>query len=96
MKSILVLLLAMAVICLARGHRAPSVQRDSRGRIARSATVKHDFRRTHPCPATGKTTGACPGYVIDHVKALKRGGADAVSNLQWQTTAAAKAKDRVE
>jgi hypothetical protein len=34
--------------------------------------------------------------VVDHVKPLKRGGADAPSNMQWQTKADAKAKDRVE
>ncbi len=45
---------------------------------------------------TGKTSGACPGYGIDHKAPLKRGGADAPSDMQWQTTADAKAKDRVE
>jgi hypothetical protein len=34
--------------------------------------------------------------VVDHVIALKRGGADAPSNMQWQTIADAKAKDRIE
>jgi hypothetical protein len=34
--------------------------------------------------------------VIDHVTALKRGGADDPSNMQWQTIDAAKAKDKVE
>jgi 5-methylcytosine-specific restriction endonuclease McrA len=34
--------------------------------------------------------------VIDHIVPLKRGGKDASSNMQWQTKAAAKAKDRVE
>jgi hypothetical protein len=33
---------------------------------------------------------------VDHVQALKHGGADSPSNMQWQTTAAAKAKDRTE
>ena len=44
----------------------------------------------------GAGSGACLGYVIDHKTALKRGGADAPNNMQWQTTAEAKAKDRVE
>jgi hypothetical protein len=34
--------------------------------------------------------------VIDHVKPLKRGGADDPSNMQWQTKAAARTKDRIE
>jgi hypothetical protein len=34
--------------------------------------------------------------VVDHVIALKRGGADAPGNMQWQTVAAARAKDRIE
>jgi hypothetical protein len=52
--------------------------------------------RSHPCPSTGKSRGACPGYVVDHVVALKRGGADNPSNMQWQTIQDAKAKDKVE
>ena len=64
--------------------------------IARDPRAKEAFRRTHPCPATGKTYGACPGWVVDHVQALKHGGADAPWNMQWQTRAAAKAKDRWE
>jgi hypothetical protein len=34
--------------------------------------------------------------VIDHVKPLATGGADAPSNMQWQTKADAKAKDKWE
>jgi hypothetical protein len=34
------------------------------------------------------------GYVVDHVKPLECGGADAPSNMQWQTVAAGKAKDK--
>jgi hypothetical protein len=70
--------------------------RDSRGRIQRSPAARRSFVASHPCPATGKTSGACKGYVIDHVVPLKRGGADAPGNMQWQTTAAAKAKDKIE
>ena len=48
----------------------------------RSAHAKEAFRRSNPCPATGKTYGACPGYVVDRVQALKRGGAADPSNMQ--------------
>ena len=73
-----------------------SVQRDSQGKIKRSAASKNAFKRKQPCPSTGKSRGACPGYVIDHVKPLECGGADAPSNMQWQTVAAGKAKDKTE
>lgn len=62
----------------------------------RSSTAKAEFKRQQPCPATGNRRGACPGYVIDHVVPLCAGGADAPSNMQWQTVAEGKAKDREE
>jgi hypothetical protein len=71
-------------------------ERNSRGRIRRSTAARHEFQRAHPCPSTGAVSGACPGYVVHHVIALMRGGADAPSNMQWQTVADAKAKDRIE
>ena len=76
--------------------KAQGVARDSQGRIARSSAARTEFRKGHPCPVTGRSSGACPGYVIDHVQPLKRGGADNPGNMQWQTTAAARAKDRTE
>jgi len=75
---------------------ASGVKRDAHGRIARDPHAKESFRRAHPCPATGKTYGACPGWVVDHIHALKHGGADDPSNMQWQTRAAAKEKDKWE
>lgn len=69
---------------------------DSHGRIHRSAAAKDEFKRKHPCPSTGRSSGACPGYVIDHVQALACGGADAPSNMQWQTVAEGKEKDKTE
>jgi hypothetical protein len=37
-----------------------------------------------------------PGYVVDHIVPLECGGADTPANMQWQTVAEAKAKDRTE
>jgi hypothetical protein len=62
----------------------------------RSRAVRAEFHRANPCPATGKTRGACPGHVVDHIEPLCAGGADAARNMQWQTVAEAKAKDREE
>ena len=62
----------------------------------RSQAVLRAFQHEQPCPSTGKTSGRCPGFVKDHVVPLCNGGPDAVGNLQWQSVADAKAKDKVE
>ena len=78
------------------GAICASCPRIPAGGTERSSTYRERFQRQHPCPSTGKTSGECPGYVVDHVKPLKRGGADDPSNMQWQTIAAAQTKDRFE
>jgi hypothetical protein len=70
--------------------------RDDRGRIRRCASAKAAFERDNPCPSTEDTRGPCPGYIVDHIIPLKRGGPDDPSNMQWQTVEDAKAKDKVE
>jgi hypothetical protein len=62
----------------------------------RSRAVTEQFQRENPCPSTGKTTGACPNYIRDHICALAIGGADSVDNLQWQSVADSKLKDSWE
>lgn len=74
----------------------PSIQRDKHGKIKRSSAAKAAFERKSPCPSTGKQSGGCPGYIVDHVDPLECGGADAPMNMQWQTIADAKAKDKTE
>src|SRR5262245_46548535 len=69
---------------------AVAVARDDKGRIQRSAAARHAFARQ-----TGYPHGR-PGYVIDHIIPLACGGADAPSNMPWQTIAEAKAKDKTE
>ena len=62
--------------------RLPACERDANGRIKRDSSQRRAFQRANPCPLTGKTSGACPGYVVDHIKPLKRGGADELGNMQ--------------
>ncbi len=61
--------------------------RSASGEIVRSAAAVSAFKREHPCPATGKSTGACPGWQVDHVIPLVCGGCDTLTNMQWLPTA---------
>lgn len=56
----------------------------------RSAAVVYQFKKQ-----TGYIDGR-PGYVVDHVIPLCAGGPDTIENLQWQTVAEAKEKDKLE
>ena len=67
-----------------------SCARDSHGRIARSPEARQEFMTQ-----TGYPRGR-PGYVVDHIIPLKRGGADEPWNMQWQTSAEGKVKDATE
>lgn len=63
-------------------------------RIERNPAVPRMFQKANPCPATGKTSGACPGWQKDHVMPLCAGGADAPENMHWLSIADHKAKTR--
>lgn len=63
---------------------------------ARDPAQVRAFRATHPCPATGKTAGTCPGWVVDHGVPLCASGADAPWNMHWQTLAESRLKDAQE
>ena len=73
-------------------HRSPSsslgtpfLSSGTSSENKRSSSARNTFRRNNPCPATGRTTGACPGYHVDHKTPLACGGADADYNMQWLT-----------
>lgn len=59
------------------------VPRNADGTISRSSTVIYQFRKYNPCPSTGLTSGACPGWSINHIWPVGTGGCDAIINLQW-------------
>jgi hypothetical protein len=80
----------IVAVTVAIASTAPSA------REYRSREVTREFQREHPCPSTGRTSGACPGYRKDHVKPLACGGPDAVWNMQWQTIRDSEVKDRWE
>ncbi len=82
--------LLLVLAALATGAAAAPAKRQ------RSHAARAEFQHAHPCPATGQPSGKCPGYVIDHIRPLACGGADSAANMQWQTRAEARAKDRHE
>jgi len=64
----------------------------------RNPAAKRAFKREHPCPG-GPDQGSrrhCRGYIIDHICPLACCGLDAPQNMQWQTKAQSKAKDKWE
>ena len=65
-------------------------------RTQRSHEAIAAFKATNPCPANGNREGLCPGYIIDHITPLACGGSDQPGNMQWQSEAEAKAKDKWE
>jgi len=82
-RLLLVIIAAMiATTAVAKTHRDPAMRRQ--------------FMYDNPCPATGSTKGACPGWQVDHVVPLKCGGADAPANMQWLTIGDHKAKTKRE
>jgi hypothetical protein len=79
---------AAAAIAFAQPCAAAQLERSFRAEVL--------FRLAHPCPATGQTNGECKGYVIDRIVPPICGGAEEPSNMQWQTLAEAREKDRWE
>ena len=54
------------------------------------------FRKSHPCPSFGRTSGSCPGYVVTYVTPPRKGGAHSATNTQWLTNVEAKGQHHVK
>ena len=50
------------LICLAAALSAPPAE----AQIKRDRAQVRAFRAENPCPATGRTRGACPNFQVDH------------------------------
>lgn len=97
MKKFLVALVCAFTLTAAMAGPSCVLKRDANGKIARSTAAVNAFKKANPCPATGvASTKSCPGYIVDHIQPLCACGADAPSNMQWQTLADSKAKDKLE
>jgi len=59
------------------------IYRNPDGSIKRNQAVLSAYKRIHPCPSTGKSSGNCPDWSLNHIIPLSCAGADAVWNLQW-------------
>ena len=65
-------------------------------RTKRSKTAKAKFIPRALLPYHWGSEGACKGIVIGYIVPIACGGVDAPRNMQWQTVADAKAKDKSE
>ena len=88
MKKFLMLVLSTALFACA----TQPVQ----AKTYRSQSAVAHFKKFTACPATGMIQKKCPGYVVDHIVPLCKGGEDSPLNMQFQTKAAGKAKDKYE
>lgn len=70
-----------AILCLAAAFLAVPAE----ARTPRDQAQVRAFRNENPCPVTGRTRGACPGWHVDHIIALCAGGEDHPRNMQWIT-----------
>jgi len=74
-----------------RSHtEGPRSSGSTHSKEQRSQKAKDEFMRQSGHPHGWK------GHVVDHIVPLACGGSDSPSNMQWQTTEEAKAKDKVE
>ena len=62
----------------------------------RPSSAKENFRKANPCPSTGRSSGSCPGYEVEHMNPPACGGADSPGNMQWVQASAARKKGAPE
>jgi outer membrane biosynthesis protein TonB len=63
---------------------------------ARPSSAKENFRKAYPCPSTGRSSGSCPGYDVEHMNPPACGGADSPGNMQWVPASATRKKGAPE
>lgn len=95
MFAIIIMAVLNIMVAIAFAASAP-IARPTVKPLDRNPAVVAAFRKTHPCPATGKTDGACDGWVVDHVWSLCLGGPDKVENMRWQSAIESQIKDVFE
>jgi hypothetical protein len=67
-------------------ERSSTIDRELHERAAKTQRAKDEFRKTHPCPEAGSTSGACPGFEIACVDPDPGNPARCFdsSNLEWR------------
>jgi hypothetical protein len=63
---------------------------------ARPSSARENFRKANPCPSTGRSSGSCPGYEVEHMNPPACGGADSPGNMQWVQASATRKKGSPE
>lgn len=72
------------------------VDRDRNGEIKRSDAEIAKFKRIWPCPSTGKKSGPCPKYAINHSVPIACGGCDSIHNMEWMRIDVKRVHDTYE
>jgi len=78
------------LMCLVVGVIGVLIGAEAKASTCRSPAVKHQFDIQQGYPYGRK------GYIVDHICALAQGGLDSTINMQYQTIAESRAKDKIE